>query len=131
MSWAPGPGQGFTSAEKGWLPFAEDDGTHNVETESKNEQSVLSFYKKMLALRQNHEELTLGDFEPVPTKGALFCYRRSYQGKNLLVMINLSYKTIFLPKYLRRIAGEPILLEGDDGNPDRLLPYAIRIYALA
>lgn len=130
MAWAPGPNQGFTTAQKAWLPYAEDDDTHNVETEEKSANSVLNFYKKLLKLRQERDELTLGDFAAIPTKGPLFCYRRTYQQRSLLVFVNLGHKTIDLPKYLRRISGKLLVAEGAGEDLGRMLPYGIRIFEL-
>ncbi len=130
MAWAPGPNQGFTTAQMAWLPYAEDDDTHNVETEEKSANSVLNFYKKLLKLRQEHDELTLGDFAAISTKGPLFCYRRTYQQRSLLVFVNLGHKTIDLPKYLRRISGKLLVAEGAGEDLGRMLPYGIRIFEL-
>ena len=130
MAWAPGPNQGFTTAQRAWLPYAEDDDTHNVETEEKSANSVLNFYKKLLKLRQERDELTLGDFAAIPTKGPLFCYRRTYQQRSLLVFVNLGHKTIDLPKYLRRISGKLLVAEGAGEDLGRMLPYGIRIFEL-
>ncbi|HYK96411.1 MAG TPA: alpha-amylase family glycosyl hydrolase [Candidatus Dormibacteraeota bacterium] len=51
MAWRPGPGGGFTTGTP-WLPLAPDIATHNVATEAADPGSVLSWYRKVLALRR-------------------------------------------------------------------------------
>ena len=131
MEWSAGNGHGFTSADRAWLPYAEDDGTHNVESERKDANSVLNFYKELLKLRQNRLELTHGDFVALPSKGPLFAYRRVYQDRCVLVLLNLSKKGIALPKYLRHIDGKKLLCVNDGDNMERLGPYGVRILDVA
>ena len=131
MAWAPGPTNGFTTAEKAWLPVAEDDGTHNVETEENNADSVLNFYRKLLKLRAKRDELTLGEFDGLPTKGPLFAYRRPLGTKCLLILLNLSDKPIALPEWLRHIDGEVLLRSNDGEDPTRLDRYGVRIIEAA
>ncbi len=50
MPWAPGPGAGFTTGRP-WLRFGPDVSTRNVETQRGDPGSVLSFYRRLIALR--------------------------------------------------------------------------------
>ena len=131
MAWTPGPTKGFTTATKAWLPFVEDDEFHNVEKEEISADSVLNFYKSLLKLRQEHDALTLGKFDPLPSKGALFAYRRVYEGKEILVLINLGKKTLKLPAYLCHIEGNVLLEAGQGNSNEKLAPYGVRIIATA
>ena len=131
MAWAPGPGIGFTTAEKAWLPFTKDDELHNVKTEENSANSVLNFYKSLLLLRKENEELTLGQFHEVPTSGSLFAYRRRYENRELLILVNLSKKTLRLPRYLHNIAGDVVLESGKARNPNSLPPYGVKIIRVA
>lgn len=121
---------GFTSGTP-WLPYAEDDGTHNVKNEEIDAKSVLNFYKALLKLRQEHEMLTLGDFDPLPVKAPLFAYRRHYQNADVLVLINLSKKRVKLPQFLCHVEGKLLLQSQENEDASVLPPYAVRIYRLA
>lgn len=123
--------RGFTTADRPWLPHAKDDGKHNVLEEAKDPNSVLNFYKKLLKLRQNHDEFTLGEFEPCPAKGALFAYRRYHGMSSVLVLVNLSDKPVKLPDYLNKIGGALLLSEGDIVDRGTLPPYGVRIHQLS
>ena len=131
MSFDGSENRGFTNADKPWLPHAKDDGKHNVLEEAKDPNSVLNFYKKLLKLRQNHDEFTLGEFEPCPTKGALFAYRRYHGMSSVLVLVNLSDKPVKLPDYLSKIGGALLLSEGDIVDRGTLPPYGVRIHQLS
>ena len=121
---------GFTSGTP-WLPYAEDDGLHNVKSEEIDAKSILNFYKTLLKLRQEHDSLTLGDFDPLPVKAPIFAYRRHYQNADVLVLVNLSKKSVKLPQYLCHIEGK-LLLQSQENEDASVLPsYAVRIYRLA
>lgn len=130
MAWDDGPNRGFTSAEKAWLPHAEDDGKHDAKNEEISANSVLNFFKALLKLRSKTPELQQGNFDPLPTEGPLFAYRRVLGKKAVLVLVNLSKRTIVLPDYLQRINGKVLLASHDGEDEKRLLPYGVRIIAL-
>ena len=56
MQWKNEKNAGFSTHEP-WLPVPASYATHNVETESKDPNSVLNFYKRILALRHTNDEL--------------------------------------------------------------------------
>lgn len=127
MQWNEGENRGFTTVEKAWLPYAEDDGLHNVKIEENDAKSVLNFYKTLLKLRGKHDELTKGEFDPLPTKRSLFAYRRVHGKKAILILINLSHKLIVLPEYLRHIEGDVLLENACGDETGKLGPYGIRL----
>ena len=82
-----------------WLLVPPSYKTHNVASESKNPNSVLNLYKKVLALRHTNEALLEGNYialnEDDPN---VMSYLRSYKGTAVLVVLNMSanpQKTIF------------------------------------
>ena len=129
MAWSAEPGLGFTSG-KAWLPFAEDDGTHNVASEEKSEDSVLAYYRKLIRLRRERIELHAGEFDPLDTRGSLFAYRRVSGKDSVLIMMNLSEKPLALPRYLQSVHGK-VLLQNYSGKLEGSLPpYGAAIIAL-
>src|SRR5205085_12700711 len=65
--------------------------THNVETESKDPNSVLNMYKRVLALRHTNEALIEGSYTALNENDAnIMSYLRSYKGKAMLVVLNMS-----------------------------------------
>jgi alpha-glucosidase len=59
MPWTPGPGAGFTTGVP-WLRFGPDVATRNVEVQRQDPGSVLSFYRRLIALRAAMPVLQLG-----------------------------------------------------------------------
>jgi len=98
MQWNTAPNAGFSKKDP-WLPVPPSYQTHNVATESKDPNSVLNLYKKVLALRHTNQALLEGSYialnEDDPN---VMSYLRSYRGKTVLVALNMSAspkKTIF------------------------------------
>jgi alpha-glucosidase len=90
MQWNTEPNAGFTKGTP-WLPVPPSYTTHNVATESKDPNSVLSMYKKVLALRHTNEALLEGCYTALNGNDAnVMSYLRSYKGKAVLVALNMS-----------------------------------------
>jgi len=90
MQWNTDVNAGFSEKDP-WLPVPGSYKTHNVATESKDPNSVLSMYKKVLALRHTNEALREGSYVPLNESDAnVMSYLRSFKGKAVLVALNMS-----------------------------------------
>ncbi len=90
MQWNESVNAGFSEA-KPWLPVPPTYKTHNVADESKDPNSVLSFYKKVLALRHSNEALLDGSYVPLNENDQnVLSYLRSYKNHVVLVALNMS-----------------------------------------
>lgn len=90
MQWNSSTNAGF-SEKTPWLPVPPSYMTHNVETESKDPNSVLSVYKKVLALRHTNIALVEGSYTALNEDDPnVMSYLRSYKGKAVLVALNMS-----------------------------------------
>jgi alpha-glucosidase len=90
MQWSTAPNAGFTTT-KPWLPVPPSYKTHNVASELKDPNSVLSTYKKLLALRHTNPALTEGDYVSLNNSDEhVMSYLRRYQGRAVLVVLNMS-----------------------------------------
>ena len=65
MPWSPGPGAGFTTGRP-WLRLGPDTETRNVRTQAQDPDSVLSLYRRLIALRAATPALQVGSLELVP-----------------------------------------------------------------
>ncbi len=94
MQWTPGPNAGFTTpSAKPWLPVPPSAATYNVETESAKPDSILNFYKQLLALRRSEPALVAGSYVSVNEQDAnvLSFLRKAPDGKrSVLVGLNMS-----------------------------------------
>jgi len=90
MQWSDAAHGGFSTHEP-WLPVPASSKTHNVATESKDPNSVLEFYRKVLALRHTNPVLREGNYTALNEDDAnVISYLRTYKGKSVLVALNMS-----------------------------------------
>jgi alpha-glucosidase len=90
MQWSNAANAGF-STQSPWLPVPESSKTHNVASESKDPNSVLEFYRKLLALRHKNAALLEGSYTALNEDDSnVLSYLRSYKGKSVLVALNMS-----------------------------------------
>ncbi|MGZ4789570.1 MAG: alpha-amylase family glycosyl hydrolase [Terriglobales bacterium] len=91
MQWHNGPNAGFTTGTP-WLPVASNAATVNVATESRDKQSVFSWYKRLLELRHDHPAFRDGAYVPLDSgnSNVLAFGRRAKDGATALVVLNMS-----------------------------------------
>ena len=100
MQWSAAPGAGFTTGEP-WLPIAEDFGQVNVEAQRDDPRSILTLYRRLIALRRGEPALEVGSYEPVEAEGDVLAYVRRGADGAFLVALNLGPR----PLVLRRASG--------------------------
>jgi alpha-glucosidase len=89
MPWRPGPGAGFTGGRP-WLRLGPDTETRNVETERLDPGSVLSLYRRLIALRAVTPALQVGSLCQQPDAvGDVVAYTRETPDQTILVVLNL------------------------------------------
>jgi alpha-glucosidase len=90
MQWSDAPNAGFTNGTP-WLPVPASYKTHNVATESKDPNSVLNFYKRLLALRHKNDALLEGSYTALNESDAnVLSYLRKNQDHAVLVVLNMA-----------------------------------------
>ena len=103
--WGPGKNGGFTTG-KPWMKPHPRFVEFNAADEAKDPQSVLNYYKKMVALRKSDypgAQLTLGDIEPMLLDYPdIIAYKRVKDGREVAVVCSfspcpLSIKPGFVP----------------------------------
>jgi glycosidase len=88
MPWDGSPNAGFTGSEP-WLPLNTDWRERNVEALDRDAGSILSLYRRLLALRRSHRTLSVGDISLLKTQGDTLAYERVSGDARLLVALNL------------------------------------------
>lgn len=90
MQWDESDNAGFSKA-KPWLPVPPTAKTHNVADESKDANSIFSFYKKLLNLRHTNKELLDGNYLPLNENDQnVLSYLRVHQDRAVLVALNMA-----------------------------------------
>lgn len=135
MQWDSRVNAGFTSG-KPWLRLPESFQKVNVAVQKENPYSMLSFYKKLLTLRQKEPALHAGSYAPVHADTKMIAYTRTAEDTRFLVVLNLTHRpcyfkpehetfrgTILVSTYTER-EGLPVTgsinLNGDEGIVVRL-----------
>ena len=88
MPWDGTDHAGFTTAEP-WLPLNDDWPTRNVGQMAEEQHSILTHYRRLLAIRRRHPALSIGDFVPLDAEGDVLAYERRHGAERLLVALNL------------------------------------------
>ena len=126
MQWTSGKNAGFTSGTS-WLPVNPNHTTVNAETEAKDANSVLSWYKELLRLRSNNPALTSGSYREIfADSEEIFGFVREYDGQEAMTLVNFSLKPVKLPEEIA--SRQPILSSERDVEPSELKPLEARIY---
>lgn len=90
MQWDDTANAGF-SRSKPWLPVPPGYKTHNVAIELKDPNSILSFYKQVLALRHTNHALLDGQYIALNENDPnVLSYLRKYKDETVLVALNMS-----------------------------------------
>src|SRR5712692_10596334 len=85
MQWNDSANAGFSKA-KPWLPVPPSYKTHNVAAEMKDQNSVLSFYRQLLALRHSEPALLDGSYISINEDDPhALAYLRRYKDEAILV----------------------------------------------
>jgi alpha-glucosidase len=92
MQWNSSTNAGFSTNAQTWLPVAPNYRQINVEVESNDPESMLNWYKKLIALRRSHSALHSGamSFLQTSNEHILAWTRTGTDGKIVLVACNFS-----------------------------------------
>ena len=111
MQWSGEANAGFTTGRP-WLKVNPNYTSVNAADQAADPHSILSYYKKLLALRKSEsyrEVFTYGDFLPrFEEFDHVFAYERALEGKSALVLANFGEVSVTLAA--PDLAGRPILL---------------------
>ena len=88
MQWNTCEHAGFSTGTP-WLSVNPNYQTINTEACLANPDSILYYYKKLVALRKEYDIIAYGDYVPVlEDNTSVFAYERVYQNEKLLVLTN-------------------------------------------
>ncbi|MBL0122311.1 MAG: alpha-amylase [Betaproteobacteria bacterium] len=89
MSWtADASGSGAFTTGKPFRPVSPNAATQNVRAALADPNSILSFYKAMLHLRNTLPSIARGSYEHPAVDGSVMSYQRKFEGDHTLVVIN-------------------------------------------
>jgi alpha-amylase len=94
LQWSGEEDAGFTTGPP-WRPPFSDYTTKNIEAQSDDPNSLLSLYRRLIHLRNEHAALRVGDYHFVETgQPAVYASLRVSQEETILVLINLGSESV-------------------------------------
>ena len=114
MHWTAGENAGFTEGTP-WLPIHDNYKTCNVETEEKDPDSILSWYRSMAAVRKAHEELIDGSFEEILNEHKqIYAFIRRGSSHEAIVLTNFSREAAEYDASI--VAGAELVISSAEGG---------------
>ena len=106
MQWDATNNGGFCSTEaQPWLPLAADHALRNVATQREDPRSMLTLYRRLIALRRAMPALSVGSYRTLHADEHVFAFTRESGGQRVHVALNLSDQ----PRMTRLPGGELLL----------------------
>ena len=133
VQWSGETYGGFSTTQP-WFAVNENYTTINVASQEQDPDSLLNFYRKLIAFRTKSPVVRYGSYrELCPHHKHLYVYEREYEGEGLLVVCSFTDKpcTYHLPKKVRE-GNAKVLFSNyncDDLEPTLTTkPYEVRVY---
>jgi alpha-glucosidase len=89
MQWDAAAHAGFTEGSP-WLPVPPSYRERNVAAQARDAGSILSFYRRLTALRRRSPAILDGSYESVGDDPHVYAYRRAARGHHVVVALNMS-----------------------------------------
>lgn len=126
MQWNSKKYAGF-SKKQPWIGIPENYKYVNVEAQEQDTDSILHYYRKLIALRKRYKVIQDGSIQFLYQKQEeVFAYQRIWEGQKLLVLNNLSGREVVLQEGVA-VAGYRCLLSNYvQGESERIR--ALRAY---
>jgi oligo-1,6-glucosidase len=91
MQWDASNQAGFTTSAKPWLAVNPNYVKINVDAETHDRDSVLSFYRRLISLRRSKPVLIFGSYRDISgPKSRVYAYRRANETSQAIVILNFS-----------------------------------------
>ncbi len=104
MQWTAGDGAGFSNGSP-WLPVDASSARRNVDTETDEPDSLLSWYRDLIHLRARTPALAVGDYHEIPgTPHGVYAYLRTSPDERVAVLMNFTRRarSVMLPPTAER-----------------------------
>ncbi|KAH8819842.1 maltase [Xylogone sp. PMI_703] len=133
MQWNSSPNAGFTGeGVKPWMRVHDEYPSINVEKQSSDPKSILSFWKQMVKLRKENADLLIyGDYEVYDVENVdTFIFSKSYDGRYALVVLNFTAKEQKFENPIADKGALELLVSNAEDPVDGLTlsPYEGRVY---
>ncbi|EON68472.1 hypothetical protein W97_07682 [Coniosporium apollinis CBS 100218] len=133
MQWDDSPHGGFTSGKKPWMRVNDSFHEINVAQQQKDKDSTLAFWKKMLKLRKEYNDVFIhGNYKVHDMESpSTYIFTKSHNGQQVLVLLNFTEKEqeYSVPS---EVDGKlELLVSSADSTEGPLKPYEGRLYLVS
>ncbi|MDR1642110.1 MAG: alpha-glucosidase [Clostridiales bacterium] len=127
MQWDSSENAGFTLGTP-WIEVNPNYKEINAASQTDDEDSIFSCYRKLIALRKTNPVFAFGDFAILLEDDPhVFTYKRQYKDQEMLVAVNFfSQEEPFFGRV--DTSGMKLALSNYKGESDTLRPYEARLY---
>jgi alpha-glucosidase len=118
MQWDATANAGFTQGEP-WLPVDPSYTTRNVERQSADPSSLLSWYRRLIRLRAERPALRVGEYRVIDdVPRGVYAYALHWESESVVVALNFTSRAVTLPSRLDGTETGPwtTLLSSHDGE---------------
>jgi alpha-glucosidase len=138
MQWDGSKNAGFTTAEHPWLPVPPSAAKYTVEVESKDPGSILSFYKRVIALRRSELALRDGRYLPLNREDPFvlsFLRKKPGSSDAILVVLNMSgesrtVKFDLAAEGVKESSARPLIVAPETGQEPTLARFTIPAFGV-
>ncbi|WP_203641435.1 glycoside hydrolase family 13 protein [Levilactobacillus andaensis] len=132
MPWTHQEFGGFTDGQP-WIKMTPGFEQVNVERESHDPHSVLTFYQQLVRLKKSVPALEQGRYELIDTQDdQLYVYRRTLNGDNWLIVVNMSNQVATTQEFdlnTSEMIFTNLPVDSDSDDP-QIQPWEARLYHL-
>ncbi|ERN51662.1 alpha-glucosidase [Alkalihalophilus marmarensis] len=135
MQWDDSKNAGFSTAESTWFGVNPNYSDINVAKQEQLEDSILHYYKKMIALRKSTDVLMYGRYDLVfPEHKEVYAYTRTLGDEKYVILVNMFGKEAEVDLRSLGLSEDSSLVLANytiNSSLDSLRPYEARVYRLA
>lgn len=129
MAFDDSEGYGFSEpGVKPWQVYNPTGKTYNAKSALADPDSILNFFKKINAYRENNPVLTYGDIKFHKTSDNVLAYTRDYENERRLIILNLTGKKQPMPEDVTSLKNKELVISNYKDTSDTLRPYEALVF---
>ena len=125
MQWNSSENAGFSDTAP-WIKVNPNHTSINVHDEELDTDSILNYYRKLIALRKQHRTLVYGSFKKLRSSKKILAYERA-DDERFLIIINLTPNEI---RSSLKPLSRPLISNYSHSNR-KLMPYEASVYMIS
>ena len=126
VQWDDSEYAGFSTVEP-WIKVNKNKDKINVQECLKDDNSIFSYYKKLIAFRKDNNIIRNGKYiDLLPNNNSIYAYKRVLDDKEIVVISNFKNKSI-KAKILKQYTDYKAVLSNYENNTLELRPYETRV----